>query len=676
MKKDEKNAFHNWLQSDPLLKPYQSVLLRRFNQRIEKKNDIIKKHRSLYDFAATHTYLGLHRENNNWVFREWAPFASQIVFIGDVTGWKEKKEFQMTRINPEGVWILYIPEDVLHHGDLYRLRIHWKDEQGDRIPAYARRVVQDPVSLIFNAQVWDPESAYQWKSPKIEKNSSLLIYEAHVGMAQDAEKVGSFREFSDNIIPRIKKAGYNTLQLMAIQEHPYYGSFGYQVSSFFAVSSRFGTPDEFKELIDTAHGCGLKVIMDMIHSHAVTNEVEGLSRFDGSTYQYFHDGPKGFHPAWNSRCFDYRKSEVMAFLLSNCRFWLEEYQLDGFRFDGVTSMMYDHHGLGKAFIGYPSYFDESVDEDALTYLSLANTLIHDINPDAITIAEDVSGMPGLAVPVSAGGIGFDYRFAMGIPDYWIRLIKEYPDEAWPIGHLWFELTNRRPDEKTISYAESHDQALVGDQTLIFRLVGSDMYDAMSRKNKDNLRVDRGMAIHRMIRFITMVTAGSGYLNFMGNEFGHPEWIDFPREGNNWSYRFARRQWHLVDNPDLQYHFLARFDQEMIGLVKAFHLLERPNIMLRYEHNDDKIMVIERAGLIFVFNFHPLRSFKNYQIHFTPGKYQMIFHSDLLEFGGHDRLKPGQIHFTQMQSANDGIFHFISLYLPSRTAMVLQSVDTP
>jgi 1,4-alpha-glucan branching enzyme len=674
MKKEERKAFYSWLQSDPLLKPYQPVLLHRFNQRIEKKNDIIRNHHSLYDFAAFHTYFGLHYEKKHWVFREWAPFASQIFFIGEVTGWKEKKEFQLTRNNPDGIWSIYMSEDVLHHGDLYRLRIHWKDGQGDRIPAYARRVVQDPVTLIFNAQVWNPENAYEWKSPAIEKNSTLLIYEAHVGMAQDAEKIGSFREFTDYIIPRITKAGYNTLQLMAIQEHPYYGSFGYQISSFFAVSSRFGTPDEFKELIDAAHGSGLRVIMDLIHSHAVLNEVEGLSRFDGSSHQYFHKGSRGLHPAWNSRCFDYQKTEVLAFLLSNCRFWLEEYRLDGFRFDGVTSMMYDHHGLGKAFTGYQHYFDESVDEEALTYLSLANSLIHEIDPDAITIAEDVSGMPGLAMPVSAGGIGFDYRFAMGIPDYWIRLIKEFPDEAWPIGHLWFELTNRRSDEKTISYAESHDQALVGDQTLIFRLVGSDMYDAMSRNHKGNPRVDRGMALHRMIRFITIITAGSGYLNFMGNEFGHPEWIDFPREGNNWSYRFARRQWHLVDNPDLRYHFLACFDQKMIALVKAFRVLENPHLLLRYEHDQDKIMAIERAGLIFVFNFHPLRSFIDYQIPFTPGKYQMIFHSDSVEFGGHERLKTGQMHFTQMQSVNEGISHFISLYLPSRTSLVLQSVD--
>jgi 1,4-alpha-glucan branching enzyme len=675
MKTIEENKFIEWIESDPMLISYASIIRSRFEKRNKKKHEIEKNHRSLYDFAAAHTYFGLHRENDHWVFREWAPFAINIFFIGEVTGWQEKKEFQLTRISEEGIWCIEISDNDLQHGDLYRLRIHWKYDQGDRIPAYARRVVQDPVTHIFNAQVWNPEFPYPWKFPGNINKSSPLIYEAHVGMAQDAEKVGSFREFIDNVLPRILKAGYNTLQLMAIQEHPYYGSFGYQVSSFFAVSSRFGTPDEFKELIDTAHGCGMMVIMDLIHSHAVSNEVEGLSCFDGSKYQYFHDSHRGVHPAWNSRCFNYQKSEVLAFLLSNCRFWQEEYHLDGFRFDGVTSMMYDHHGLGMAFNGYSPYFDKSVDEDALTYLSLANELIHEINSGAVTIAEDVSGMPGLSVPISGGGIGFDYRFAMGVPDYWIRLIKDYSDEAWPIGHLWFELTNRRPDEKTISYAESHDQALVGDQTLIFRLMGSYMYDNMSLLRNSIPQVDRGMDIHRLIRFITIVTAGNGYLNFMGNEFGHPEWIDFPREGNHWSYRYAKRQWHLVDNMNLRYHLLARFDQEMIALVKKFRIFEHSRLSLCYVHNYDKILVVERGGLIFVFNFHPVSSFKNYEIPFsTPGKYQMIFHSDLQEFGGHGRLNNGQIHFTRMQSIDDKPSHFISLYLPSRTALVLQYVD--
>jgi len=662
------------LERDPYLQPYEKDLRRRFT-RIAKTEKILTGNTiRLADFASGHEYFGLHFYRNEWVFREWAPNADAIYLIGDMTNWQEKKRFALERINREGVWEIRMPSDAMGHGDLYRLRIHWSGGQGDRIPAYSRRVVQDPDTLIFNAQVWLPRSPYIWKCTDFQLSKDApLVYEAHVGMAQEDEKVGSFREFTLRTLPRIVDAGYNTLELMAIQEHPYYGSFGYQVSSFFSASSRFGTPEALKELVDTAHALGLRVIVDLIHSHGVSNEVEGLSRFDGTRYQYFHDGPRGIHEAWDSRCFDYGKYQVLHFLLSNCRFWLDEYRFDGFRFDGVTSMLYLHHGLSKAFTSYDDYFDNSVDEDALTYLALANKLIHDIRPDAVTIAEDISGMPGLAAPPSSGGIGFDYRFAMGISDNWIRLVKDVPDEKWHMGHLWYELTNRRRDEKTISYAESHDQALVGDKTLIFRMIGSDMYDAM-HSGCENLNVDRGMALHKLIRLITLSTAGNGYLNFMGNEFGHPEWIDFPREGNNWSFKYARRQWHLVDDDTLKYRFLANFDRDMILLAKGFKLLESSGPHLLYEHSDDKIIVFRRAGLVFVFNFHPASSYTDYCFEATPGEYQMVFNSDAPEYGGHSRLIPDQCHLTLGNLSKQQNRNMLSLYIPNRTALVLKQIE--
>ena len=662
------------LERDPYLKPYEKDLRRRF-ARITKTEKMLTGDKiSLADFASGHEYFGLHFYRNEWIFREWAPNADAIYLIGDMTNWQEKKKFALERINSEGVWEIRLPSDLMGHEDLYRLRIHWPGGQGDRIPAYSRRVVQDPDTLIFNAQVWFPRSPYIWKCTDFQPSKdALLVYEAHVGMAQENEKISSFREFTLRILPRIVDAGYNTLQLMAIQEHPYYGSFGYQVSNFFAVSSRFGPPEAFKELVDTAHALGLRVIMDLIHSHGVSNEVEGLSRFDGTRYQYFHDGPRGIHEAWDSRCFDYGKYQALHFLLSNCRFWLDEYRVDGYRFDGVTSMLYLHHGLSKAFTSYEDYFDNSVDEDALTYLALANTLIHDIRPDAVTIAEDISGMPGLAVPQSSGGIGFDYRFAMGISDNWIRLVKDIPDEKWHMGHLWHELNNRRWDEKTISYTESHDQALVGDKTLIFRMIGSDIYDAMHIKC-ENLKVDRGLALHKLIRLITLSTAGNGYLNFMGNEFGHPEWIDFPREGNNWSFKYARRQWHLVDDDNLKYRFLANFDRDMILLAKRFRLLESSGPHLLYEHSDDKVIVFRRAELVFVFNFHPARSYTDYCFEATPGKYQMVFNSDATEYGGHSRLIPNQCHLTLNDPLKQQNRNMLSLYIPNRTALVLMPRD--
>ncbi|MBS3757200.1 MAG: alpha amylase C-terminal domain-containing protein [Desulfobacterales bacterium] len=658
------------LNIDPYLESYQSDIERRLEKILQTRQWLTGNRMSLADFAAGHEFFGLHFRDNQWIFREWAPNADSIYLIGDMSDWRELPTFALENTGTDGIWEIRLSPDVLFHKDLYRLRIYWEGGSGDRIPAYARRVVQDPETLIFNAQVWAPEQPYQWRHPARSRDfNDLLIYEAHIGMAQEYEGIGTYTEFRENVLPRIVDAGYNAIQLMAIQEHPYYGSFGYQVSSFFAASSRFGTPDELKALIDAIHDAGLLVLMDIVHSHAVSNEVEGLSRFDGTDYQYFHSGGRGWHPAWDSRCFDYGKIQVLHFLLSNCRFWLDEYRFDGFRFDGITSMLYLDHGLEKAFTSYDDYFTENIDEQALVYPALANEVIHSVNPHAVTVAEDISGMPGLGVALADGGYGFDYRFAMGIPDFWIKLTKDTADEAWPLGQLWYELNNRRPDERTISYAESHDQALVGDQTLIFRLIGADMYHHM-HVDDEHLRVDRGMALHKMIRLITLATAGSGYLNFMGNEFGHPEWIDFPRAGNNWSYRYARRQWHLADDPSLKFHQLAVFDREMIGLAKAYGLLDTPAAERLHEHDKNKILAFRRDRLLFAFNFHPAHSYEHYPIDCPAGAYRMILDTDRPDFGGHNRLAPEQIHLTLTPDGKSPDRQVLSLYLPARTGMVL------
>ena len=656
------------IEADPYLRPYEDVLRRRLSAVEERIDGLTGGKDSLAGFASGHEYFGLHLRDDGWVFREWAPNATALYLVGDFSNWGEDPSLRLERTTGDGVWEIRLPDGALRHGDVYRLRIHWDGGRGDRIPAWTRRVVQDPQTLIFNAQVWAPPVPYRWQNRDVARlQEPPLIYEAHVGMAQNSEKIGTYREFTETVLPRIAEAGYNTVQLMAIQEHPYYASFGYQVSSFFAPSFRYGPPEDLKALIDAAHAMGLRVLMDIVHSHSVANEVEGLSRFDGTPYQYFHAGPRGVHSAWGSRCFDYGKHQVLHFLLSNCRYWLDEFDFDGFRFDGITSMTYLHHGLGTAFIGYDDYFGDQVDEDALTYLSMANRLIHTLRPDAVTIAEDVSGMPSLALSHNDGGVGFDYRFAMGIPDYWIRLTKDFKDEDWPMGHLWFELTNRRAEEKTISYAESHDQALVGDQTLVFRLIGSEMYDKM-RTEDESLIVDRGIALHKMIRQITLATAGHGYLNFMGNEFGHPEWIDFPRAGNDWSFRYARRQWHLADDPNLKYHFLKDFDREMIALVKRFDILKSPEIRLLYEHSEDKVLAFMRAGFVFVFNFHPVRSFTDYRLPAAVDRFRLVFDSDAYRSGGHDRLVPDQLHEATVDPHSGA--RRIFLYLPNRTALVL------
>ena len=664
------------IKRDPLLKPYRAQLrerfahYQRFRAEIEKTGDV------LGDISQGHDYFGFNRgesggETGIW-YREWAPKAYALSLIGDFNDWD--REANRMSVDEWGVWHLFLPDrdyaDRLVHGS--RIKVHVVSEVGglDRIPAYIRRVIQED-EIDFSGQYWAPPYPYEWKhhAPHFSNQTEgLRIYEAHVGMAQEAEKVGTFVEFRENVLPRIADLGYNALQLMAVMEHPYYASFGYHVSNFFAVSSRFGTPEELKALIDTAHGMGLLVIMDLVHSHAVKNINEGLSHFDGSADHYFHAGAKGEHTAWDSRCFDYSRYEVQRFLLSNIRYWLETYQFDGFRFDGVTSMLYSDHGLERKFTDYADYFDSRVEPDAIVYLMLANEVIHAVNPDAISIAEDMSGIPGIARPIREGGLGFDYRLAMGIPDYWIQLLKEKDDEAWHIGELYGMLRNRRTGEKHIAYVESHDQGIVGDKTLATQLMDTELHTQMS-VFATSLVVARGIALHKLIRLLTFSLGGEGYLNFMGNEFGHPEWIDFPREGNDNSYWYARRQWHLVDDGTLRYKHLNAFDRAMQRIDITYHLLAAENIQLLFIHEEAKQIVYERSGLIFAFNLHPTTSVMDWRIPVPQqSDYRLILNTDDTVYGGQGAVE--RAHYPWQDVPAEGRMQSIQLYVPARSALVL------
>ena len=661
------------IKDDAWLEPFKDAIEGRHNHVRHKLAELTASTAgSLADFATGHLYFGLHPTPTGWTLREWAPNATHIYIIGDCNDWRETPEYSLTRIDGTDNWEINLPHQALAHGQLYKLSVHWSGGQGERIPSYANRVVQDEETKIFSAQVWSPPTPYTFRTKNFRPSTSpLMIYECHVGMAQSEEKVGTYTEFREKVLPRIVADGYNCIQVMAIQEHPYYGSFGYHVSSFFAASSRFGTPEELKELIDDAHALGLSVIMDLVHSHAVKNEVEGLGNFAGDPNQYFYPGQKHEHPAWDSLCFDYGKNEVLHFLLSNCKYWLEEYHFDGFRFDGVTSMLYYSHGLGEAFTNYSDYYNGHQDDNAICYLTLANLLIHQVNPHAITIAEEVSGMPGLALPFDKGGYDFNYRLAMNVPDYWIKLIKETRDEYWKPSSIYWELTNRRKSERTVSYCESHDQALVGDKTIIFRLIDADMYWHF-KKGDENDQARRGLALHKIIRLLTSSTINGGYLNFMGNEFGHPEWIDFPREGNNWSYKYARRQWELVDNTELCYHYLGDFDKAMTHLLTTAKGIESTEVVEVWHNDGDQILAYSRSDLLFVFNLSPTRSYTDYGFMVPEGRYNVILNTDSPHYGGFGFTDDTLNHFTNydplLEKEGKG---WLKLYLPARTGMVLK-----
>jgi len=656
------------LNADPYLEPFEEDLILRGKLFSEKLKSITKGYENLSDFANGYKYFGFHRTDSGWVYREWAPAADAMYLTGDFNGWNTESHPMQKKEN--GIFEIYLNgKNALRVGQKVQAIIINSGNVLRRIPLYATRVVQDPVTYLWCAEIEETTAPFNWTDEDFIPESVPFIYECHIGMAQEDGKVSSYKEFRKNILPRIKKLGYNTIQIMAIMEHPYYGSFGYQVSNFFAASSRYGESKELKKLINAAHKMGIAVLLDIVHSHAVKNTNEGLNEFDGTVYQFFHEGEKGNHIAWGTKLFNYGKNEVIHFLLSNLKYWMEVFHFDGFRFDGVTSMLYHDHGLGSAFTNYSMYFSMNTDTEAVTYLQLANKLIHEINPLAVTVAEDMSGMPGMCLPIEDGGIGFDYRLSMGVPDLWIKILKECTDENWDIGKLWYELTNRRPSEKSIGYCESHDQALVGDKTIMFRLCDAEMYTGMN-KFGGNLTVDRGIALHKMIRLVTASLAGEGYLNFMGNEFGHPEWIDFPREGNGWSYHYCRRQWSLVDNEALRYCELNNFDKAMVKLLKKDGLLCEKAVN-RWIHQYDKVLIYTKGDYVFIFNFHPTNSFEGY---FVPtgqkGTYKTVLSSDDGIFGGFSRVDTAVKYKSVILP--DGRTGF-NCYLPNRTAIVLKKL---
>ncbi len=655
----------NILKIDPSLKPYEQDLCLRMDNYNATKDRILGDGKTLSEFANAHAYYGFHRTEDGWYYREWAPGAQEMYLTGDFNSWN-RRATPMTK-NDNGIFEVFLPgKDALKDGQKVCAIVLHDGQELDRIPAYAHYVVQDTDAVSWSAVIHAPEKSFQWTDKRFKPQKDLFIYECHIGMAQEEGKVSSYKEFEENTLPRIKALGYNTIQIMAIMEHPYYASFGYQVTNFYAASSRFGKPEALKALINTAHKMGIAVLLDVVHSHAAPNSREGLNQFDGTDCQYFHSGARGNHSAWGTKCFNYGKDEVLHFLLSNLKYWQEEFHFDGFRFDGVTSMLYKDHGLGTAFTGPDKYFSMNTDTEAVTYLQLANELIHGLNKNAITISEDTSALPGMCLPVKDGGLGFDYRLAMGEPDMWIKLLKEMTDEHWDLNNIYYELAVRRPQEKVIGYVESHDQALVGDKTVMFRLCDQEMYWGMDRAYH-SLTVDRAMALHKMIRLLTMSLGGEGYLTFMGNEFGHPEWIDFPREGNGWSYHYCRRQWSLVDNGFLKYEFLNNFEKDMVAVAKRQNILSGGDKQLLL-NNGDKVLAYRKGGALLVYNFHPTNSYDSYFIPTeTLGDYLVTLSSDDFRYGGN-----GNVHHMRYIATTqpDGSYGF-QMYLPSRTAIVLE-----
>lgn len=680
------------LDIDPWLEPYSNALLGRQVQFKEWLKSLKKSEESLSKFASSFQTYGVHCDPKTLkiAVKQYIPDVQKVAIVGDFNDWNTESHSLM-RVNDFGLWTLTIdPVDgqpAIPHDSKYKIAMLLPSgETIYRIDPWTRRATASKTSSTYDGRFWNPPIQYEFKNarPKHQPHDGIKIYEAHVGISSPEPKVATYKEFTENNLPLIAKLGYNTIQLMAVMEHAYYASFGYQVTNFFAISSRYGTAEDLKELVDTAHGLGIRVLLDVVHSHSSKNVEDGLNMFNGTDHYLFHGGARGTHDLWDLRLFNYSNYETLRFLLSNLKYFTDEYKFDGFRFDGVTSMLYKHHGLSYGFSGdYNEYFNpDLVDNDAITYLMLCHELLAEISKENddfkfVSIAEDVSGMPTLCLPISKGGIGFDYRLSMAIPDMWIKMLKHLLDDEWDLGSITFTLTNRRHGEKCISYCESHDQALVGDKTIAFWLMDKEMYTNMSVMSPITEVVSRGIALHKLIRLITFALGGEGYMTFEGNEFGHPEWLDFPRVGNGESYHYARRQFNLIHDELLRYKFLFNFDAAMIHLDTNYGILDSPQAYISLKHEIDKVLVFERNGLLFVFNFHPNQSFPDYKVGVeTPGEYVIVLNTDLEEFGGFDRVKETtedgkQITFPTSPENWNNRSNALFLYIPCRAALVLQ-----
>lgn len=554
------------------------------------------------------------------------------------------------------------------HGSKYRVYFNTPDGPLERVPAWATYVLPDADGRQACAVHWDPpsESAYKWKNKHPTAPKSLLIYECHVGISGSEPRLSSFSEFTKKVLPHIKDLGYNAIQLFGIVEHKDYFTAGYRVTNMYAVSSRYGTPEDFKHLVDEAHGIGLLVFLDVVHSYSAADEMVGLSLFDGTNDCYFHTGKRGHHKFWGTRMFKYADVDVLQYLLSNLNWWVEEYRIDGFQFHSLSSMMYTHNGFATFTGELEEYCNQYVDRDALMYLILANDILHALHPNIITIAEDATYYPGLCEATSQGGLGFDYYVNLSASEMWLSFLEKVPDNEWSMSKIVTTLMgNRQYTNKMLLYAENHSQSISGGRSFAEILFGGK--EDRPAESTDSLL--RGCSLHKLIRLITFSIGGCAYLNFMGNEFGHPKGVEFPTASNNNSFELANRRWELLNNDGI-HHALFLFDKDMMKLEQNERVLSRglPNV----HHVKDDTMVISytRGPVLFIFNFHPTNSYEKYIVGVEEaGEYQVIMNTDEKNYGGQGMINGDQYVQKTIRKRCDGLQNCLQVPLPSRTAQV-------
>ena len=608
-----------------------------------------------------HQRIGTFIGHDLIVIREYAPNAHFVSVIGDFNHWDRGRDPLKRISNTE--WEITLDRARVMPGSRYKLHIAGHNGGRDRIPStcpYARQSSDGDFAAIFEFNVLSPPTRLQ-KQPE-----HLKVYELHIGLAASGPRIGTYLEVAHDVIHRVKYAGYTAVQLMAVHEHPYYGSFGYHVSNPYGICSRFGTRQDFKYLVDNCHEVGLLVIIDLVHAHAVKNLSEGLGEFDGQDGYLFKTGQNALHPAWDSLVYDYENQATVSYLLSNARYWIEEYGIDGFRVDGVTSILYNDHGIGHTGFTDNDYLGSNLNQSGLLYLVLLCKLAHELRPDFILIAEDVSGLPGLARPALLGGVGFDYRLQMGLPDFFESVAKDVMDDGISPSRIWHALVSRRFDERHIGYVESHDQAIVGGQSLIFRLLGPKMYTDMHAETQSH-DVHLAVAVVNVAKSIVFFLGGEAWMSFIGNEFGHPDWVEFPTPDNDDCFEYAYRKWYLATDSALMYEKMAAFDRDLMHQRKIAVTWDESYMTAPLLDDNRKLSVFHRDRVVLVCNTTTDVSYEDVWVPVPEqGNYRVILSTEEHRYGGYGRVNENMQYATIAVDGNA----YIRLYVPSMSAIFM------
>lgn len=608
----------------------------------DKKDTMVSEHFSLLTDYDIHLFrsgkhfklyqkLGSHIVNHNGVqgtyFAVWAPNATDVSVIGYFNGWKSGVNKLHPRWDQSGIWEVFLPE--VGRGEAYKYAIHSNSgEYMEKADPFAFYCEPPPKTASI---IWDPE--YKWtdgewldqRKQVAGKPKPYAVYEVHMGSwkkkAEDGGRSLHYGEMAEELTAYVKDMGFTHVEFMPVMEHPFYGSWGYQVTGYFAPTSRFGQPEDFMYMIDRLHAAGIGVILDWVPSH-FPGDAHGLFRFDG-THLYEHADPrKGFHPDWKSYIFNYGRDEVRSFLISNALFWLEKYHIDGLRVDAVASMLYlDYSRKQGEWI--PNQYGGNENIEAINFLKEMNEVAYGTFPDIITIAEESTSWPGVSRPVYLGGLGFGQKWMMGWMHDTLNYFQKDPvHRKYHQNEITFSLMYAFTENFMLPL--SHDEVVHGKGSLIGRMPGDEW------QKFANLRL--------MLSY--MYTHPGTKLLFMGGEFG---------QTGEWNYNHSL-DWYLLQYP------VHKGVQTLVKDLNAFYKTEPALYKYAFDHRgfqwidysdrENSVIVYQRNSdqkedlLVVICNLTPaVRYHYRVGVPFR-GQWREVFNSDDRKYAGSGLLNEG------------------------------------